>query len=242
MKFRGSGKEWSAVERKDVKLNASGEIEGLAERTEKELKKRDLQARIDNGTYDPDAAAEAMNPSLIGIEAGFIRRSIAYILDNMIIGLLYYGAFFLLVYMNISFADNYTEEINTLKTYAETREGVVNNSFLIWAAIILSIFPFIYFPLLQGSRKQATFGMRLLGLYISCIDGKPVSYFRAFARHIVFQIVSFLLTAIAVYVFMQGVHFTISLMIIFLNAILIASLPTHQGIHDLAARTLILKR
>jgi len=92
---------------------------------------------------------------------------------------------------------------------------------LVVFAYVLSLGP-IYFVLFEASPRQATFGKQLMNIYVTSNDRRRISISRAVGR----WVAKFLLG-----------WFVIGLV----SVITIASLKERQGLHDLAAQTLVLR-
>ncbi len=91
---------------------------------------------------------------------------------------------------------------------------------LIWWFIIFIIINLIYFAVFEGARRQATPGKMLMGMFVTDINGKRISYLRAFARSL-----GRILSMIICFVGYLGALFT----------------ARNQTLHDLLAGTLVLE-
>lgn len=78
----------------------------------------------------------------------------------------------------------------------------------------------LYFSLMESSKFQATLGKRAVGIYVTDLSGKKISFLRALGRHF-----SKLLSAVTIYIGFLMAAFT----------------DQKQGLHDIIAGTLVLK-
>ena len=86
---------------------------------------------------------------------------------------------------------------------------------------ILGIFvSWLYYALLQSSKKQSTFGMRAVDMRISDENFKKISFWRASGNYFVLPI---------------------SIMIIFIGLLMIAFTERKQGLHNFISRTLCVR-
>ena len=86
--------------------------------------------------------------------------------------------------------------------------------------IIVMLLPFLYWPIMQASGRQATYGKAMLGLKVADSGGERVSFLRSFGRELA-KLLSFL-----------------PLLIGFVIA---AFTARKQALHDFAASTLVLR-
>ena len=118
------------------------------------------------------------------------------------------------------------QELGFLERLLLDRRFTFANALLFFCATIsialLSLLvPVLYFALMESSSMQATLGKAFMGLYVTDLRGVRVTFLRASARHWF----KFLSTAI---------FFVGYLMAIFP--------PRRQGLHDMLAGCLVLKR
>ena len=79
----------------------------------------------------------------------------------------------------------------------------------------------LYFAISESSAKQATFGKRAVGIYVTDLQGRRISFGRATGRHFA-SLISALLLCI--------------------GYIMVAFTDRKQGLHDIMAGTLVYKR
>jgi uncharacterized RDD family membrane protein YckC len=87
-------------------------------------------------------------------------------------------------------------------------------------SVIISLIAFLYYPIMESSKHQATFGKKALGLRVTDLHGKPIRFGKAFLRNIC-KIIS-------------GA-------ILLIGYIMAAFTEKKQALHDLIAGTLVLK-
>lgn len=126
------------------------------------------------GSAPPATTAAAASRRL----SGFWRRFWALFMDGFVLSAVFMPFFFLLVFPLM------TQHANQLSD-AETAASAMIE---IWAAIL----PFavlagagrwLYFALFQASRKQATLGQMALGIRVTDLEGRRISFARASGRH-----------------------------------------------------------
>lgn len=141
--------------------------------------------------------------------AGFWKRFVAFMLDFLISGVL--CAFFAVVvgvlYMRSAADSGKTPEQITL---------AVGNL----ANIVILIVDWLYHAGMESSSRQATFGKKAMGLYVTDTDGDAIGFGRATVRYI-------------------G-HY-ISAVILLFGFIIAAFTPQKQALHDIIAGTLVLE-
>ncbi|NHN89340.1 RDD family protein [Acetobacter conturbans] len=86
----------------------------------------------------------------------------------------------------------------------------------------LLIFQLVYFIVLEASPLRATLGKLVLGLRVSDMQGNSISLVRSLVRTLVKIFISFPVAGIGV--------------------LMVAFTPRKQGLHDMVARTLVLRR
>lgn len=107
------------------------------------------------------SAAESSGPSY----GSWLSRVAAYLLDTLILLIP------IVVILAILFAANPSD--------SSAAWGV-----LVVAYLVTLVLPFVYFTVLHGNERGATYGKRALGIrVISDMDGGPIGYGRAFGRY-----------------------------------------------------------
>ena len=119
----------------------------------------------------------------------------------------------------------------------------------LWVYATVSLPILIYFALCVSSNWRATIGMKLLGIHVSGLSGAQLSIVRGFLRSFV-MLIPFELNHIVMFYpapiwkdpkpgFRYGFIITGVLMMIYLGAVLISE--HHQSIHDLVAKTVVVR-
>jgi uncharacterized RDD family membrane protein YckC len=91
----------------------------------------------------------------------------------------------------------------------------------LFLAVIFGVFPaWPYFTILECSRKQSTFGKRLVGLQVTDLEGERIGFIRANARYW---------------------SKVLSWLPLFAGFIAIAFSSRKQGLHDVIAGTLVVR-
>jgi uncharacterized RDD family membrane protein YckC len=153
--------------------------------------------------------------------AGFWQRFAAYLIDSVVISCI--EGFLVIPFLGIfgiGFASDFAN-INHLE------EGdMISLIFSIIAAvfsfiILLYILLILYYTLMESSKYQATLGKQAMGLIVTDMNGGKLDFGQAFARNL-----SKLLSS----------------MFFHIGYIIAAFTEKKQGLHDLIAGTLVLKK
>ena len=136
--------------------------------------------------------------------AGFWKRFVAVMIDSMILTVL---TFLLMMGIGVVFGGMMHNPELMLKF---SQFGMLMDALLFW----------LYFALQESSSQQATLGKRLMGIYVTDIDGERLSFGRATIRYFSKYLSS---------IFMIGF-------------IMAAFTKNKQGLHDLIADTLVVNR
>jgi uncharacterized RDD family membrane protein YckC len=123
-------------------------------------------------------AGEAPATGAPRVLAGFWRRLWALFLDGFVLGAVFAPFFFLLVFPMLA------ERANQLSD-AESAAGAMVE---IWAAmlpiaVLGGLGRWLYAALFQSSKKQATLGQMALGIRVTDVEGRRISFARATGRH-----------------------------------------------------------
>ena len=155
------------------------------------------------------------------IYAGFWLRFVAYVIDAIIIYVVQSFLFIpLLGIFGLSFATQMGDPESM--TEAETvgmmagAMAMAGTTFLISAVVGI-----LYWTLMESSKYQATVGKMALGLKVTDIDGKNIDFVKALIRNICK---------------------IISQMILFIGFIMAGFTEKKQGLHDIIAGTLVVKK
>jgi len=164
-----------------------------------------VEHEADATTASPRAAAK---PRVA--YAGFWLRAVAYVIDNILLGVAA-GIFILGPLMQragISTTDPWALYRNT------SRQAFAIDLLMVMAQ-------WLYWALLESSVWQATLGKKLLGLYVTDLEGKRITFARASGR------------------FFGKILSTLTIGIGYLMA---GFTPKKQALHDMIAECLVLKK
>lgn len=148
---------------------------------------------------------------------GFWRRFLAYVIDYILVGI---GSYLVALVFGLLFGVPTVGLIAGAGVEESTAEAVGVGVFLLIYNIVAIFAYWLYFALYESSSKQATIGKMALGLKVTDLNGRRVSFARASGRYWA-KIVSALVFFIGF--FMAG--FT----------------RKKQALHDIMAGTLVLK-
>jgi len=154
-------------------------------------------------------AARAPEQDLAGKSAygGFWRRVAAALLDGIVVQLI--SAIFGFVVGILIFVFS--------PAPFEQTSAVLPTSIALPAGIAIA---WLYFALMESSRRQATLGKRTMGVAVTDLDGERFSFWRASARHFAKFI---------------------SIATLFIGFVLAAFTARKQALHDLLARSLVVR-
>ena len=88
-------------------------------------------------------------------------------------------------------------------------------------SILGIIISWLYYALMESSPNQATLGKQALGIYVTDLNGEAISFAKATGRY-----------------FAK----IISVIIIFIGFLMVAFTEKKQGLHDMIASTLVIKK
>lgn len=153
--------------------------------------------------------------------AGFWLRLVAYIIDYIIIYVVQSFIFIpVLGLMGITFASK-MDNMETMSD-AETM-GMVGSMIAVAGAtaLLTTIIAILYWSLMESSKYQATVGKIALGLKVTDLDGNSLDFVKSLIRN---------------------VCKIISGMILFIGYIMAGFTEKKQGLHDIIAGTLVVKK
>ena len=153
--------------------------------------------------------------------AGFWLRLVAYIIDYIIIYVVQSFIFIpVLGLMGISFASK-MDDMGTMSD-AETMGMVASMIAVAGAtALLTTVIAILYWSLMESSKYQATVGKIALGLKVTDLDGNSLDFVKSLIRN---------------------VCKIISGMILFIGYIMAGFTEKKQGLHDIIAGTLVVKK
>ena len=153
--------------------------------------------------------------------AGFWLRFVAYIIDTVIIYALQ-SFIFLPIFglLGISFASRADEFENMYEAEAMGAIGaMVGASSAVF--LLSTVIALLYWSLMESSKYQATVGKLALGLKVTDMDGKSLDFVKALVRNLCK---------------------IISGMIMCIGYIMAGFTEKKQGLHDIIANTLVVKK
>jgi uncharacterized RDD family membrane protein YckC len=156
----------------------------------------------------PRTASRAPKPPIS--YAGFWLRTIAYVIDVFLLAFVS-GIFILDPLMRRA---GLSSQNPWVMFTSESRQVLAIN-------LLMVMVQWCYYALLESSAWQATVGKRLLGLYVTDIDGKRVTFARASGRY--FAMI-------------------ISTLTIGIGYLMAGFTPKKQALHDMIAECLVLKK
>ncbi len=140
--------------------------------------------------------------------AGFWSRAVAKVIDTFVLTLLWFGESAIVV--------GILEASKSLKEVAQTFEPVI----LILGWVMMLFGPLAYYTLMESSKTQATLGKRALGLQVTDLQGRRISFGHALGRFLAktFSWITF------------GFGFVMA-----------GFTPRKQALHDFIASTLVIR-
>lgn len=152
--------------------------------------------------------------------AGFWLRVVAAIIDSFVIGIPFLILFFLL------FASSLPELLHDQDNPAALMFAFLPRILLL--ALIYVIGAWLYWAKMESSSWQATLGKKALGLYVTDLRGRPVSFGQASGRFWAGR-------GLGMVPYLGGLYFLIS-------CICAGLTERKQAIHDMISSCLVLRR
>jgi uncharacterized RDD family membrane protein YckC len=153
------------------------------------------------------------------IFAGFWLRFVAYIIDTVIIYSLQSFIFMpLFGLLGISFASRDFENMSDAEVMGAIGAVTALSTGVIFLSSVLAI---LYWSLMESSKYQATVGKLALGLKVTDMDGNSLDFVKALVRNICK---------------------ILSGMVMFIGYIMVGFTEKKQGLHDIIANTLVVKK
>jgi uncharacterized RDD family membrane protein YckC len=151
--------------------------------------------------------------------AGFWARFLAFLIDNAVMGI---G--FVLILIPLIFLTGLGGFINEIHPDEDMNDVGIFMLFglLFLAATVSLLWTWLYHALMESSEWQATVGKRLLGLVVTDMAGRRVSFGRATGRHFA-KIITNMVPA-------------------FIGYIMTGFTEKKQALHDMIAGCLVLRR
>lgn len=153
--------------------------------------------------------------------AGFWLRFVAYIIDYIIIWVVQaFIAIPILAAVGITFVQN----ANSMESMSESdMMGMIMGAVAAASAtaLLTTILVVLYFTLMESSKYQATVGKLALGLIVTDESGAKLDFVKALVRNLCK---------------------IISSMILMIGYIMVGFTEKKQGLHDIIAKTLVVKK
>ncbi|HEY3295109.1 MAG TPA: RDD family protein [bacterium] len=147
--------------------------------------------------------------------AGFGRRALAMVIDSLILSVPS-GLIFLLFILPTITAAIHTEDADMIASM------VLSSIFSwVWMGILLSLIPLIYFSAFECSEYQATPGKMALGIIVTDMQGRRISFARSLGRN---------------------VGKILSKMILYIGFLMAAFTEKQQALHDMLADCLVVMK
>jgi uncharacterized RDD family membrane protein YckC len=113
--------------------------------------------------------------------AGFWLRFVAYLIDAIIIGIP-----FAVVFGVLAVATGASGALSNIHPGEEPPEALIallGVGFIFSLVLVALIGGWLYYALMESSSWQATLGKRALGLYVTDLEGRRISFARASGRY-----------------------------------------------------------
>lgn len=125
--------------------------------------------------------------------AGFWKRFAAYLLDQLILGIVRgiifipFWIFALVSFFTGNGHDKFHDYVNVSFQHFENEFSIATFSALFFIIIIFGlinlIIEWLYYALMESSQKQATFGKIILGIKVTDLFGNRISFGKATGRY-----------------------------------------------------------
>lgn len=150
-----------------------------------------------------------------GAYSGFWRRLWSYVIDRFVLGVVFAPVGFLFLAPMMA-----TESIGWTDTDLPAETITTLLGAILTVAFFALLGSWLYYALMQSSSRQATLGQMALGIRVTDLEGRRISFARASGRY--FATV------------LTGLTFGIGYLIMLFTT-------RKQTLHDLVARTLVLR-
>lgn len=151
--------------------------------------------------------------------AGFWIRTGAYLIDSVIMAIPMFIGIFILSMMAASTGFTDYDPYDPASAQPELPAGLLIGFVLFMGFMfLLNVF---YFAFLQSTKMQATVGKKLLGLKVTDLNGNRITFWRGFGRYLAM-------------VFLSSIFY--------IGYIMAGVTEKKQGLHDMIASTLVVKK
>jgi uncharacterized RDD family membrane protein YckC len=149
--------------------------------------------------------------------AGFWLRLLAYLVDSVIMSFFVFGAFVAV----LALTGFHAVRFSRWGPRPNPEQIVLLVSAVFLFATVALFVTWLYHALMESSERQATWGKAMLGLYVTDLKGKRISFGRASGRHFA-RIVS-------------------NMIPLFIGYVMAGFTERKQALHDMIAGTFVLK-
>lgn len=150
--------------------------------------------------------------------AGFWLRFVAFILDDLLLGIVGFLVSLPFIGGIVFSALGISENPDAAENIAMGVMGILGS--IIGMILVIFVLKWLYYALMESSKRQATLGKMALGLKVTDMDGNRISFGRATGRYF---------------------GKIISGMIIYIGYILAGLTEKKQALHDLMASCLVVR-
>jgi uncharacterized RDD family membrane protein YckC len=161
------------------------------------------------GTTGAPAAGAVPSPGALALYAGFWRRFWAFLIDGFIIGAA-------MAPFGFGLWGTITALGHSTVASASALAGIILASMFVW--LLRALVTWLYGALFESSAWQATPGKKVLGLKVTDLEGRRISFARATGR---------------------AFGKWLSSLILCIGFIMVAFTEKRQGLHDLLAGTVV---
>ncbi|MGH6881778.1 RDD family protein [Hypericibacter sp.] len=145
---------------------------------------------------------------------GFWRRAVAALIDSVIIGIVMSVIGMFLPIVENAGMSNISPSEQAAGIAAEVNLTTLGTAILLAGG-------WLYAALLESSPRQATFGKMALSLRVTDMEGERINFAQASGRFFAKLL---------------------SLMVFLIGFVMVAFTPRKQGLHDMLAKTLVIRR
>ncbi|MDH3708556.1 MAG: RDD family protein [Cyclobacteriaceae bacterium] len=158
------------------------------------------------------------NPESTPVEyAGFLMRLLAYFIDAIILSFAL-GIFWVILMAVLGVGTDAFADFDDPENFAAE---MMAGSLIFAASIGSVVVVWLYYALMESGKNQATLGKMVLNLKVTDMNGGPISFGRATGRYF---------------------GKIISGAILYIGYIMIAFTDKQQGLHDMIANCLVVKK
>jgi uncharacterized RDD family membrane protein YckC len=126
-------------------------------------------------------AATLSSPPVLSVQyAGFWLRVVAHIIDKMVLAI---PGVILSVWSAVRIFSVPWNELENVDSWDDLQPLIGLLSTFLIVAVVQSLFNWLYFALMESSSRQATLGKLALGIKVTDLEGRRLSFLRATGRH-----------------------------------------------------------